>query len=448
MIFFRYLDMRHKETRRFYSILLLLFFSFFPSAWANEKETAPYPARRAIYNAQRLIEKNKMFDAISMLLAFKKKGENKGKKDRNGYRHYMIDIAIGNAYLLMGDNKKALPFYESAVNKNTGCYPAWMNLGKCCYDLSRFESAGSCFLKAYEFMDKKKPASLYFAAISFSAANKEKKALSIFERLLKTHKNEVKLEWKEGLVQVYLACNLPLKALPVIEELADKIEGKRKKQWQEMLLYHYITLEMNTKAFNYAKWLTQTDPLESKWWKALCHLNLSEHKYRAGLATLTLYSYLVPLSDKEKQLVADLNLTIDIPKQSVLYYQEIVENKKDNTIIKKITHSYLRMHKPDNALKWIERGLTFKREKDLLMTKGSVLYELELFSDAISAFEAVTSFYKEDSGQAWLMLGYIFWNMEDIPRSIKSFKKASTFKKQKKTAQRMLKQLKNMSTKK
>ena len=126
---------------------------------------------------------------------------------------------------------------------------------------------------------EKKPEILFYSAVSFMAAEDYATALEVFDRLLTAHKDQVKLEWKENIVQAYLAIDQPRKALPFIEELSEKSRGNKKKQWQEVRLYQYMNLNMNLQALEYTRLLTREYPVEPKWWKAMAHLHLMENKY-------------------------------------------------------------------------------------------------------------------------------------------------------------------------
>ena len=93
-----------------------------------------------------------------------------------------------------------------------------------------------------------------------------------------------------------------------MEELAKKTQGKKQKEWREMLLYQYMSLKMETKALSYAKWLTQIDTVEAKWWKALSHLHFQKEHYTNGLVALLVYSFIKPLlTPQEMMLLEDFH---------------------------------------------------------------------------------------------------------------------------------------------
>lgn len=407
------------------------------------REVIPLPARAALKKAHGFLEEKKVSRAIEALESFQAKGSEElknGHPDGRGYRHYLICFALGNCYLMSGRLSDAISQFESAVDTKPDYTPAWLNLAKSCYDLNEFAKAGSCFQKAYEISEEKKPEWLYYSASSFVAANDNRKALEVLHSLLVLHKDSIKLEWKEILVQAYLADDQPHKALPYIEELSEKTSGKKRKQWQEVLLNQYLSLGMKKKAIDYAQWLTREYPLESKWWKCLAHLHLKENIYNKALVALTIYGYLTPLSKQEKKLVADLNMTMDIPIQSTRLYEEILAERPDTGIVKRVAQSYMRRHMPGDALKWVEKGLLHVSDADLWMLKGNLLYEMEMYEEAMNVFETAAGIMSRP-GQAWLMMGYAAWKEGFIEISRQAFKRASKSLGQKDAAQSALCQL-------
>jgi predicted Zn-dependent protease len=104
--------------------------------------------------------------------------------------------------------------------------------------------------------------------------------LKSWSGLFRNHPEDIKLEWKEILVHAYLAVEEPKKALMLMEELVIQFTGEKKIQWQEAILYQYLSMNMQKKALRMAEQLSETYPLEPKWWKALAHIHLSEDRYR------------------------------------------------------------------------------------------------------------------------------------------------------------------------
>ncbi len=359
----------------------------------------PVKAGLLVNKAIFLIQHNKINKAIFLLEKFSK--ENKAKNT------YYVDFLLGNCFLMLDQNKadksgkgtlkdqyvrKAALSYENTVMKNPDFSSAWTNLAKCRYDLEQMDRAGKAFIKAYETNKDKKPDALYYASTCYFLNKNYKKALEIFNKLLKTHPDKIKLEWKETFVNILFSLNRYKQALPWIEDLAENFKGKKKKRWQEILLYQYMSLNMPEKALKFANFLTRTDPLEPKWWKSLTHIYLNGDNYDKGLESLIIYSFLKPLSQQETSLMADLYLACDIPLKAAEFYQkwlnkELVNySKKKNQTdhiyskIKSISNAYIQGFQNDNALRWIDKGLKLKKDPMLLKIKADILYEKKQYN--------------------------------------------------------------------
>jgi len=446
-----------KKAFLFFSAILFLFIPLL--VYAGEKSPRiPHAANMALFKAHKLLEKKDPAGALNILESFQAKqpkGMKPGDADPKGYQHYYINFTLGNCYLELTDSSKPTAQRENSfttklnyIKKAIACYrasifvkpdfsSAWLNLAKAYYDLEDYNKAGSCFLRSFETSAEKRPEILYYSAVSFMAAEKNKRSLEIFEQLISLYKDEIKLEWKEMLAQLYLACDLPLKALEHIEELAEKLPGKKRKQWQEILLYQYIALEMKSKAMAYAKRLTNEDPMEPKWWKGLAHIYFSEERYKDALIPFTICSYFAPLSDQEKKFLGDLNLSLDIPVQAMRYYEDLLSKKEDSDIYKLLIHAYLSLHKPEKAIETIENALKHSSQEWLWMLKGRILYENERYKEAMQAFEKAAK-QISDPGQAWLMTGYAAWNSNDLSKAQQAFTKALKYPKQKDKAGKSL----------
>jgi tetratricopeptide (TPR) repeat protein len=408
----------------------------------SKEPKIPHHAGLALQKAYLLIDQKEIEQAIDVLKAFRAKGRKElqpDQPDTKGYTHYLVDFTLANCFLMTDRPSAAYPLYASTVEKKPSFSPAWINLARCCYDLNRFQKAATSFVTGYETSEEKKPDILYYGAVAFMAAEAHQKAIDVFERLLSVHLETVKLEWQESLVQAYLSADLPLKALPFIEELAEKSDGEKRKQWQEVLFYQYVNLNMKRKALGYAKQLTREYPVDPKWWKALAHLHFSENRHDKGMVALTVYGLLTPLTGEEKKLMAELNATLGIPIQAARFYEDILAQKIDLEIIKRLAETYAGMNRFEDALKWIEKGLASERQADLLMMKGRLLYEIKAYPEAMTVFAAIPD--GKHSGRAYLMLGYAALNAGDLGKAKSALEKASRFADQKKTAIEALKQL-------
>ena len=434
-------------------IIICLIWSLFLFEGAksvNAGEKIPIGAQIVLYKAQQLAGQKKIDQAIEILKKYnaKERLKKRAKTDSRNYGHFLVDFNLGNFYFLNNAIDKAAVSYQAVVKKNPDFSPAWINLARCNYELARFLKAGECFAMGYKTgyasLNEKKPELLYYSAISFMTGNDYQKALNIFKELLASDPKPFKLIWQEALVQVYLALKKPYKALPHIINLAEKTTGSKQLNWQEILLQQYLELGMQKKALEYLTDLTRKDPLQQKWWKGLVHLHLAQNHQKKALVALTVYEYIKPLSRDEQKLKADLSLMLGIPKQAAICYENILADGLEPAIIKRIAQSLQSLQNYSKALQWIEKGLEKFKGQELLMQKGNLLYEMEKYESAMAAYQETAEFDKTKAGQAWLMMGYAAWNMNDLISAKKALTRAAKYKNPGRAAKRALKQLKKM----
>ena len=429
---------------------ILLVFLPFTLIEAKEKEL-PLRTQIVLYKAQGLIEKKEYDKAIDLLIRFQEKGKGLREEDRisKGYDNYMIDFTIGNCYLLKKDYTDAVSFYRRSLKKKPSFYLAWVNLSRCYYELKRYKEAGDSFVRCYEIDPKKDPQYLYYGGICYLTDGRHKEAIRVLERLLEVTKGaDLKTEWKEAISQAYLLGNYPRKALPFVEELSVETKGIRRKQWQEQRLHLYLTLEMEEKAFNYLNELIREDPLEPKWWKGLSHFYLKKNNYKGALVALTIKGLLEPLTEQEQRIAADLYISVDIPYEAVRLYKKMARKHLTPKMAYRIAQCYIRLHRPKDALLYIEKAIEAKKDKDisLLMLKGELLYELERYRNAADTFEDVAKISlkkgnEKTAAKALLMEGYSAWNAKDLNRAIEAFRMAAKFPSQRSSALKALERI-------
>ncbi|MBI9089681.1 MAG: tetratricopeptide repeat protein [Desulfobacterium sp.] len=418
-------------------LVLLLAIPMIPFSLSarNIQDTLPFSTMITLDRAQKLVQEEKMDQAMEMLEAHRSERKNKEKPV-----HPFLLFTLGNYYMEANKASAAALSYESALKQAPDFAPAWLNLARARYDLQRFKGAGESFINGYDREEKKRGILLYYAANAYFSAKAYPDTLVLFDRLFRDHKEEMKPRWRELLVHALLAENLPEKALPHMEFLAATLGGKVKTQWQETLLYHYMTLKMDAKALEYVQYLTREYPLEPRWWKGLARFNLDKNRLKKALVAMTIYSYLTPLTDSETQLLADLNLHGGIPVQAVDLFQGLARTQSRPGLVKKIVAALQQMNCPDKALEAVDQGIRdHETSMELKMIKGNLLFAMERYPEAQALFNSLA---KEDSsGRAWLMLGYSQWNLGELKHARRAMEKAATFKQQKKAARRALKTL-------
>jgi tetratricopeptide (TPR) repeat protein len=408
----------------------------------------PPAVRVILVKVNAMLQKKDYPRAIETLLAFQAKGgpgPATGRSDPKGYHHAEIYYYLGNCHMLQEQYKPAITAYGHSVARDPKHTFAWLNLAKANYELARYAEAGRCFDRGYGTDPKKKPDPLYFSAVAYLMAGDHLKSIGIFERLIVAHPAAMKPEWKENLVHALMAADQQQRALPYIRELAETYTGEKQIQWQEILLYQYLRLDMRAEALSYAQALTSQAPTIAKWWKALTHIQLNDNQYEGALAALTIYSFLQPLSLKEKKLLADLNLEVGIPVKAAPVYESCLQEEPDKKLLQRLALAYRKLGHPDTALERIDTFQMNPKDVDLMLLKGELHYLLKQFDKAAAAYRKAAQNKGKHAGRAWLMAGYAAWQMDDIAASKNAFVKASAYDRQKKTATAALRQLARVS---
>jgi tetratricopeptide (TPR) repeat protein len=398
-----------------------------------------------------MLQKKEYTRVVETLLAFQARGgpvPEPGQPDPKGYHHPEIYFILGNCHLLLEHHALAAVAYRQTVARDAARTSAWLNLARTYYEMNQYAKAGRCFIRGYETAEVKTPEPLYYSAVTYLMADDHKRCIEIFGRLLAAHPAAVKPEWKEYLVHALLASDQPRRALPYIRELAHTYSGDKQIQWQEILLYQYMQLEMADEALDLALNLTRQAPTVAKWWKALTHIQLNGGREEEALAALTVYAFLTPLSMEQKKLLADLNLQLGIPVKAVPIYETCLKKKPNKELLQRLILAYRQLGRPKKALERINAiTLDPKKDTDLMMLKGEMLYSLKQFAEAATAYRQAGRSGGRHSGRAWLMAGYAAWQIDDISASKDAFAKATKYKRERKAATTALRQLAQLSDK-
>ncbi|WP_024336089.1 tetratricopeptide repeat protein [Desulfotignum balticum] len=336
------------------------------------KENMPLAAGMAVNKAQSLMAEEKPDQALAVLTRYSEK--------QAGNVHYYIDFLTGFCHTELGQTGPAAEAFQRTVEKKPGLTEAWLNLARCRYEQGQMAEAAGAFEKGYDTSEENQPVHLFYASACHFQAGRPDSALTVFERLMAAHSEEITLEWKQTLVNILFALEKFRKALPWLEELAAETQGDTRRQWQEMLLYQYLSLEMKKKALAYARYLTRTHPEDPGWWKALAHVHLTDNRFEKALAAMLSYSYLTPLTPEEMRLVADLYLSCNIPLSAARQYEAWLEQHGDTLSEKQIleririiSRAWLSAGNPDQALTWAKKGLAKKDDPELVSIRDHVL---------------------------------------------------------------------------
>ena len=392
------------------------------------------------------MDKEAYDQAVDKLTAFRARGgpaPADGRPDPKGYHHPLIDLAMGNLFLLKQEPEPAKAPLRRVVSVWPERIDAWLNLAKACYETQAYAEAARCFAAGYARSegDDKDPRHLYFSALAHLLDKSYGQAIAGFERLFAAHPGRIKPEWRENFVQALLAADKPRRALPLVRDLATQTAGDARRRWQELCLHLYLQLEMASEARAYARQRVDDDPATAKWWKALAHVELAAANYTEALTALTVYGFLAPLTAEEKRLWADLNLQLEIPAQAAPVYRASLGRSMDRKTLEKLVSAYRQMGCCEEALAQLDRYGATDADPALLMLRADLLYAARRFGDAAGAYRLAARGDRQMAGKAWLMAGYAAWQGDDLESSRQAFRQAARFGRHKQAALKAMRQL-------
>ena len=429
-------------------------------AAGQESDSLPVAAGMCANKASGLMEKGNYAKAVQQIESFQAKAKtvDPDTARQKGYTHYYLDFLLGNCCMMMekqgpGHIKKAASAYERAVEKYSGLYQGWLNLGQCRYTLKQMDKAAQAFIRGYDIAPEKKGVYLYQAAACYYFNADYQNALNAFNRLMKNHAAEVTLDKKEVLVNILFSLKKNRQALPYLEELAAKSRADKKRPWQEVLLYQYMALGMDKQAVAYAGTLTRQEPEEPKWWRVLANIHLNNNRLEKGLEAFMIYSFTTPLTAPETKLLADLYAGCNIPLEAARVYEAWLKrieknpaglsgagSKKMTDHILAISRAYQQGGDCRSALKWADRGLARGCDARLLAFKADLLFREKNYTAAYIAYKELAG-RERSPGRSWLMAGYAALSCDNPQKAEQAFSLACKCPKVKSAALAALEQV-------
>ena len=367
------------------AILIVFCTVYLPSDAEAEKsgKDLPLPVRMVLHKVNGLMEKKDYKRAVQAIMEFQARGgpvTDPNAPDPKGYRHPEVYYSLGNCYMKQERYEPAIIALRMVVKREPGHAFAWLNLARACYEKGDYAEAGRCFIQGYDASEKKEADYLYYSAVAHLMAEQYDRSIVVFERLFKTHFENIKPEWKENLVHALLANDQPRRALPHIKDLIHCYAGDKKVRWLEILLSQYLQLDMHAEALDLALKLTREYPTVAKWWKALAHIELTAERYQESLVSMTIYGWLTPLNTEEQRLLADLHLQLGIPVKAVPLYEEMLRHKPNKQVLKNLAAAYRLIDRPEAALRKIEKFKGHGKRRGFVNAQGRSFVLVGTFS--------------------------------------------------------------------
>ena len=271
--------------RYFFLTCLMIVLASFSLTWAQDASKGSCPdektltpnARTALVQAQKLITEKQAARAEEVL--------NKFLQNHPDENHAFVTYTLAACYLDMNKEKSALAQYERTIEFCPAYAPAWQNLAKICFDLKKYDRAGTALEKAWELTGRKNHLLRFQAAAAFISGKKQQKALPILTDLCSGKAGVPEEKWVKLLVQTAVEAKQPKTALRTVERLLDG-----------------------------------TDP-DPYLFRLASVLYLETANYRKAAQNLEAYSLVSTLSRQERKLLADLYVNLGVPSRPLRIMQ-------------------------------------------------------------------------------------------------------------------------------
>lgn len=382
---------------------------------------------------------------LNQAYKYMQKGEYKKASDilknytqKNKKVHPEVFIYLANAYMMQKKYKLAIPVLTSLAKKSLKNKDVYVMLASCYYMEKDYKNAATYFKIAYNI--SKNVEYLYNTGLCYYLIGKKIMAYKVLKNIIKKNRN--RYEWIKTYVNILLDLKKYREALTYVILLSES-KIKDKKQYQEIRIQLYILLKEFSAARKYLLQILENDPSEIKWWDYLINIYLNENRYKDALAGLIIKGYLKPYTEKEKKLIADLFMQLDIPREAVKFYAKLSPGQYKDIYLT-LARCYLRLDDNKRALYFLEKALKLKKTYEIYFLKGDILYRQKKFKQAMNAYVKAAKLSNKPY-RAYLMAGYCALYAKKYILAKKFLKMAKKDKKLKKHVLSLIREISNMA---
>ncbi len=418
--------------RSFLAWVMLLSLGIFYSSYSSAN---CFPSTAAVINRAYAFMKQKKWDRAFSLM----------EKYRKSHKDVCPEFLLyfGNCCVLAGKFKRGVEVLEKYVKTHPTSFEGWNLLASAYYGDKDYARGAKAFLKASGLSSKNKAQCLYYAGVCRYFQGKKEDACKLIKRAIQECKTPRHYQWTKTLLSILFSLKKYREAFPYVVELSSAPIKDRQK-WEKIRVQLYFLLGKWSQAHSYLYLLLDRAPLKSMWWDYLFQVYLKENRTREALACLIIKGFITPLSPKDKKMVGDLYLQMDIPLEAVKFYEPIAKNSDFKKLAPLLARCYLRLKKNTKALYWIDRALEIKKNHTLFFLRGVILYQMGKFKDAALSFEKAGRLSKSP-GESYLFAGYCAFYAKDFSEARRFFVLASKDKKKRKQALEMLRYIKKLN---
>jgi len=313
------------------------------------------------------------------------------------YKPEALYAMLGYVYYTLGDLDSAAKYLKEGYE----AYPKeelLSNWAGVVYESEKYDEAAAIFEEASEVFPEKKVEYLKKAASSYYEGRKPGEAKRLFVKLLNMQK-EPDFKLYET---IFSLC----------EEMGQRDEARK-----------YLVQMMNL------------DPLNSKYWEYLARMYQEDEDY-TGVASALEIAYNIKKPEKQEierleQFYAYLNVPLRLAKH---IHERDNRTENDN---KNMINAYLSAIRTDKAVSIIDEMIKNKKDTDLLLMKGKILFEARKNKEAMKTLDECIAL-NPNKAQAYMLKGFCAWDLEDWDLAKQCFRKAINDKDYKKQASELI----------
>lgn len=339
----------------------------------------PRDAKLALLESQQLLDKGETQKAVDQLGKYVHSHE---KKDDS----YVVRYQYASMLVQADKREDALKEYERVVQLEPRYDAGWMGVGETAYGLGQYAKAADALLKGYDLSADKRPEVLYYAAAARLLAGDAKNALPLLDDLTSGKHGPPKFEWFRGYVSGCLQAQDNDRGQAAVSAMLEKF------------------------------------PNNPDAWYLSFQYYASVNNYREAAVSLTIVSYLRPLTRQEQLQLGDLYAAVETPAVAAEHYAIATQDSASSSDLERVASAYLASYQPDRALKVLNEGLKTKPTFQLWSLLGDLQVMEKRFDEAYKAFDQCVKL-DPDKPRPYLMLGYCALELNDPEKAMEYLNK-------------------------
>jgi len=232
--------------------------------------------------------------------------------------------------------------------------------------------------------------------------------------------------------------------VPAIEK-AISMSDKPKESWYQLKLASHFELEQFPKAAETLETMIQLWPDKKIYWVQLSQIYYKLKKDDEALSVIGL-AYRRDMLDKQSDIMYLSNLysNRDVPYKAAAALQkgiedDIVESDKKHWTM--VADAWYAADEMEKALYGFEQAGKASTDGDIDLRRGYILVDMERWEIASEALEAAIEkggFNDRKAGEAYVLLGMSYFNLEEYSKASTAWGRASKYPKSKKAAQQWM----------